>query len=130
MIKSEIRDNLKKHNISICFFDGNELRREGFYVPSIKTIFVSNLLSEENLERVILHELGHVNHSNYSYNFLSTKLENQANRFMIKNLLNQYLERIDIADFNIVQFAKENKLNTICDEIMIEDELKKIINNN
>lgn len=127
MVKSEIKDTLKEHNISICFFDGNELNREGFFVPSLDTVFVNNLLPEKDFDRVILHELGHIKHSKYSYDFLSTKLENEANRFMIKKLLNQHLEKIDIAEFNIVQFAKANKLNTLCDEAMIQDELKKIL---
>ncbi|MTC88049.1 ImmA/IrrE family metallo-endopeptidase [Streptococcus uberis] len=127
MTKEKIKEILKEKNICICYFDGKDYHRSGFYIPSIKTIFLNNLLSEMEQERVILHEIGHLNHSIAKYKSSSIKCENEANRFMITQLLIDYIENNDISEFNLVQFAKENNLNTVCDEIMIQDELKKIL---
>lgn len=87
----EIRTLLKAHGINIEITD---IESYGFYVPSEKTIFVNQNLSEELQKEVILHEACHaLNHNElavlYSKPVFRSKMENEADMFMINFLIKE-----------------------------------------
>ncbi|BAL69512.1 hypothetical protein SMULJ23_1178 [Streptococcus mutans LJ23] len=127
MLNDKIQELLNKYNVFLYFFDDHILQRDGFYIPSIKTIFINNKLNEDEQFRVILHELGHLKHLSYNHINLIVKHENEANRFMIRKLIEEQLRIQDEGNFNWLLFAKQHHLNTICDETMIQEEYKKLI---
>ena len=89
-------------------------------------ICVNESLSKQEREKVILHEIGHINHDPKHYNRLLLQYENQADRFMIHELLVDYLKSTDIYDFNWVRFATYYGISTTWGEAMIQDEFRKI----
>lgn len=72
--------------------------------------------------KVILHELGHLEHNSRDYERLREKFEVQANRNMIHELLKN--ENLD--DFNYLHFMEKYNLTTICDETFVKDEYLKL----
>lgn len=67
---------------------------KGFYIPKLRTIFVSEDLTEEEQKMVILHELEHgLSHSEFSILYESfvyhTKMEYEADRSMIDYLIQE-----------------------------------------
>lgn len=88
------------HGVRIAYFDKELWHRHGIYVDEIKIVFVNKALSSDAQKRVILHELGHLNHSEANYTNNPIKCENEANRAMIHALLREELEQTDKEDFN------------------------------
>lgn len=85
-------------------------------------------LSENTKKRVIYHELGHLDHTTELYQNNHTRCENEANRFMIRNLIQEELAGYDdLSDFNWSDFAKKYNLKTTTDEVMIQDEYLKFV---
>lgn len=87
----EIRTLLKSHGINLEITD---IESHGFYVPSEKTIFVNQNLTEEVQKEVILHEACHaLNHDElaalYNKTVFRLKMENEANSFMINFLIKE-----------------------------------------
>ena len=78
-------------------------------------------------ERVILHELGHINHNPVNYSRCLLLYENQADRFMVRELLKEYLSKYDPNDFNWLYFAETNKIATSWGEQMIQEEFYKLV---
>lgn len=75
--------------------------------------------------KVILHELGHLEHNSKDYERLREKYEAQANRNMIHELLKN--ENLD--DFNYIHFMEKYNLTTICDEAFVKNEYLKMMRN-
>ena len=100
-----IDELLKEYKISLFVFPAGMWERSGFYFPDLRRICVNESLSKQEREKVILHEIGHINHDPKHYKRLLLKYENQADRFMIHELLVDYLKYTDIYDFNWVRFA-------------------------
>nr|DAT14848.1 MAG TPA: IrrE protein [Caudoviricetes sp.] len=73
--------------------------------------------------KVILHELGHLEHNSKDYERLREKYEAQANRSMIHELLKN--ENLD--DFNYLHFMEKYNLTTICDETFVKNEYLKMM---
>lgn len=117
---------LKEYKISLFVFPADMWERSGFYFPDLRRICVNESLSKQEREKVILHELGHINHDPKHYKRLLLKYENQADRFMIHELLVDYLKTTDIYDFNWVRFATQYDISTTWGEAMIQDEFRKI----
>lgn len=117
---------LKKYKISLFVFPAEMWERSGFYFPDLRRIYVNESLSKQEREKVILHEIGHLDHDPKHYKRLLLKYENQADRFMIRELLLDYLKTTDIYDFNWVRFAKHYDIPTTWGEAMIQDEFSKI----
>lgn len=87
----EIRQLLKANGIHIEISD---IESDGFYVCSIKTIFVNCKLSDSSQKDVILHEAFHaLNHNEFAalYNspIFHSKMENEADVFMINYLIKE-----------------------------------------
>lgn len=117
---------LERFNISICEFSSHEWPRNGFIDPINRVVYINKDLDPEIRLKVILHELGHLEHNSKDYERLREKYEAQANRNMIHELLVDYLKSTDIYDFNWVRFAAQYDISTTWGEAMIQDEFRKI----
>ena len=115
------------HGVQIAYFDKELWHRHGIYVDEIKIVFVNKALSSDAQKRVILHELGHLNHSEANYTNNPIKCENEANRAMIHALLREELEQTDKEDFNYLKFMERHKLKSVTDELMVIDEFYRLV---
>lgn len=82
-----IEDICKKYGVKIEYFDKNLWNKNGIYIDEIKVVFVSKDLAPEKQKQVILHELGHIDHTEREYQNALIRCENEANRNMIHHLL-------------------------------------------
>lgn len=123
----KINDLLETYKVTLYLFHGDLWERNGFYFPDIRTIYVNANLTLEEREKVILHELGHINHNPANYQRLLMKYENEADRFMIRHLIEEELSQYDVVDFNWLQFAKRHKISTSWGEQMIQEEFRNIV---
>lgn len=120
------KELLKQFNVSLCEFDSSQWPRDGFLDPVNRVVYINGDLPPEIRFKVILHELGHLEHDPKHYERLREKYEAQANRNMIHELLVDYLKSTDIYDFNWVRFAAQYDISTTWGEAMIQDEFRKI----
>lgn len=123
MTESEL---LEQFDVSLCEFSSNEWPRNGFLDPINRVVYINKDLAPEIRLKVILHELGHLEHNSKDYERLREKYEARANRNMIHELLVDYLKSTDIYDFNWVRFAAQYDISTTWGEAMIQDEFRKI----
>ncbi len=114
---------LEQFNVSICEFSSNEWSRNGFIDPVNRVVYINGDLSPNTRLKVILHELGHLEHNFKDYERLREKYEAQANRSMIHELLKN--ENLD--DFNYLHFMEKYNLTTICDETFVKNEYLKMM---
>lgn len=117
---------LEQFSVSICEFDSSQWPRNGFIDPINRVVYINKDLAPEIRLKVILHELGHLEHNSKDYERMREKYEAQANRNMIHELLVDYLKSTDIYDFNWVRFAAQYDISTTWGEAMIQDEFRKI----
>lgn len=120
------KELLEQFNVSLCEFDSSQWPRDGFLDPVNRVVYINRDLPAEIRLKVILHELGHLEHNSKDYERLREKYEAQANRNMIHELLVDYLKSTDIYDFNWVRFAAQYDISTTWGEAMIQDEFRKI----
>lgn len=120
------KELLEQFNVSLCEFDSSQWPRDGFLDPVNRVVYINRDLSAERRLKVLLHELGHLEHNSKDYERLREKYEAQANRNMIHELLVDYLKSTDIYDFNWVRFAAQYDISTTWGEAMIQDEFRKI----
>lgn len=117
---------LEQFDVSLCEFDSSQWSRNGFIDPINRVVYINKDLAPEIRLKVILHELGHLEHNSKDYERMREKYEAQANRNMIHELLVDYLKSTDIYDFNWVRFAAQYDISTTWGETMIQDEFRKI----
>lgn len=120
------KELLEQFNVSLCEFDSSQWSRDGFLDPVNRVVYINGDLPPDTRLKVILHELGHLEHNSKDYERLREKYEAQANRNMIHELLVDYLKSTDIYDFNWVRFAAQYDISTTWGEAMIQDEFRKI----
>ena len=113
---------LEQFDVSLCEFSSNEWSRNGFIDPINRVVYINKDLAPEIRLKVILHELGHLEHDPKHYERLRDKNEAQANRNMIRGLLKN--ENLD--DFNYIHFMEKYNLTTICDETFVKNEYLKL----
>jgi Zn-dependent peptidase ImmA (M78 family) len=116
---------LEQFNVSLCEFDSSQWPRNGFIDTINRVVYINKDLAPEIRLKVILHELGHLEHNSKDYERLREKYEVQANRIMIHELLKN--ENLD--DFNYVSFMEKYNLTTICDETFVKNEFLKMMRN-
>lgn len=117
------KELLEQFNVSLCEFSSNEWPRDGFLDTVNRVVYINKDLAPEIRLKVILHELGHLEHDSKNYERLREKFEAQANRDMIRGLL----ENESLDDFNYVRFMKKYNLTTICDETFVKHEYLKLL---
>ena len=129
-----IKDLLRKYNATLVYND--DLHKKGFNIPINSTsniIVVNSDLTDEEIEQVILHELGHSANDDKvigSYNDYNdylvprSKMESKANDFMLRELLENYILRTntDPTDINCVSFLESERL-----PMSFEDSVRRII---
>lgn len=120
------KELLEQFNVSLCEFDSSQWSRDGFLDSVNRVVYINRDLPTERRLKVLLHELGHLEHDPKHYERLREKYEAQANRNMIHELLVDYLKSTDIYDFNWVRFAAQYDISTTWGEAMIQDEFRKI----
>ena len=116
---------LEQFDVSLCEFDSSQWPRDGFLDPVNRVIYINRDLPIEIRLKVLLHELGHLEHDPKHYERLREKFEAQANRTMIHELLKN--ENLD--DFNYLHFMEKYNLTTICDETFVKNEYLKMMRN-
>lgn len=121
------KELLEQFNVSLCEFDSSQWSRDGFLDPVNRVVYINRDLPAERRLKVLLHELGHLEHNPKHYERLREKYEAQANRNMIHELLVDYLKSTDIYDFNWVRFMEKYNLTTICDETFVKNEYLKMM---
>lgn len=123
-----IEDICKKYGVKIEYFDNDLWNRNGIYIDEIKVVFVSKNLAPEKQKQVILHELGHIDHTEAEYRNAKIKCENEADRNMIHHLLVDALDQLENpSDFNYLDFMKFYNLKTTTDEVMVMEEYQALI---
>lgn len=122
---------LRTYNAILEF--GDDLEEDGFVckLPDGRyVVIVKSNLSDEQIKQVILHELGHVRcddgvpGSYADYRVPHSKMEHQANIFMLRELLHQYIltNNADPEDINCVAFLESEQL-----PLSLEDSVKQIL---
>lgn len=122
-----IEELVDSQGVTLAYFDNDLWPRPGMIISDLKIIFVNKSLTREAQERVILHELGHLNHTEANYIINPIKCENEANRAMIHELLREELDQIDKEDFNYLNFMERHKLKTTAEELMVIDEYYRLV---
>lgn len=124
-----IEEICKKHGVRIEYFDKDLWNRNGIYIDEIKVVFVSKGLAPEKQKQVILHELGHINHTEREYQNALVRCENEANRNMIHHLLVDAIGELDNPkEFDYLKFMEYYNLKTTTEEVMVKEEYLSIIN--
>ena len=124
-----ITEICKKYGVKIEYFDNDLWNRNGIYIDEIKVVFVSKNLAPEKQKQVILHELGHIDHTEAEYRNAKIKCENEADRNMIHHLLVDALDQLENpSDFNYLDFMKFYNLKTTTDEVMVKEEYLALLN--
>lgn len=116
------KELLERFNVSICEFSSTQWPRNGFLDPINRVVYINKDLAPEIRLKVILHEIGHLEHNSKDYERLREKYEAQANRDMIRGLL----ENESLDNFNYVHFMEKYNLTTICDETFVKNEYLKL----
>ena len=123
-----IEDICKKYGVKIEYFDNDLWNRNGIYIDEIKVVFVSKNLAPEKQKQVILHELGHIEHTEAEYRNAKIKCENEADRNMIHHLLVDALDQLENpSEFNYLDFMKFYNLKTTTDEVMVKEEYQALL---
>ncbi len=122
-----IEEICDSEGVTIAYFDNELWPRPGMIISDLKIIFINKSLTREAQKCVLLHELGHLNHTKADYIINPIKCENEANRAMIHELLREELNQIDKEDFNYLNFMERHKLKTTTDELMVIDEFYRLV---
>ena len=122
-----IEEICDSEGVTLAYFDNELWPRPGMIISDMRIIFVNKSLTREAQKRVILHELGHLDHTESNYTINPIKCENEANRAMIHALLREELERVDKEEFNYLNFMERHKLKSVTDELMVIDEFYRLV---
>ena len=122
------KELLEQYKVSLYTFEPDQWAGRGFYDAETRTIFLNSSLSPEERHRVLLHELGHLEHIGSIYRHSAMRCENEANRHMIHKLLEEELALSDDhQSFNYLHFMQKHELRTVADELMVIDEYYELI---
>lgn len=102
------------------------------YIGKYNVAIVDGTLSKLEINKAVLHEMGHAtNHKDENSLYSSTtssrlKMEHEADEFMVKELVDEYLSQsgIDAKDINYQNFADCNHLK---DSSLVKNILKASI---
>ncbi len=103
----EIKESLYKLGIKLEFI---EMESKGCFINDLKTMFVNNALSENEIKMVIYHELKHaLDHADYVCLYKKPiyliKMESEANDFMIRQVIAE-----NGGVYNYTQLVEEFKI--------------------
>lgn len=112
-----------------------ESPKDAYYFSSINLIVINSNLPETPRTLALLHELGHAckHHGNYKlYNqtfALHSKMENEAEEFMIKKMLEAKLNDPDFEpfSFNYINFLESYEIETRYEPVVKEFMTKYLV---
>lgn len=115
-LDSQIKELIKALGVIVIY---DEIENDAYYMARFNLIVVNFRLSEFNQKKALLHELGHAcehqeNYPLYKTAFaLRSKMEYEANCFMIEKLLDEYLDKTGIAPerVNYLRFLEDAKID-------------------
>lgn len=118
------KEIISHFQVRIVDFDGELIPDElGFYEKETNTAFLSNKLSKKERVKVLLHELGHKDHTRSEYQNARLRCENEADRNMIHHLVKDALESLDDpTEFDYLKFMSYYNLKTMTNEVMVKEE--------
>ena len=124
------KEIISHFQIRIIDFDGDLMPDElGFYEKETNTAFLSSRLSKKERVKVLLHELGHKDHTRSEYQNARLRCENEADRNMIHHLVKDALESLDDpTEFDYLKFMSYYNLKTVTNEIMVKEEYLALLN--
>lgn len=124
------KEIISHFQIRIIDFDGNLMPDElGFYEKETNTAFLSSKLSKKERVKVLLHELGHKDHTRSEYQIARLRCENEADRMMIHHLVKDAIESLeDPTEFDYLKFMSYYNLKTMTNEIMVKEEYLALVN--
>lgn len=104
------------YDIDLNFID--ELESDGYFIPSRKLMILNPKLSEEDMIKVAMHELGHYLNDDdvvgkYNDYVARSQMEYKANFYMIEHTLDTWCDvnNIELSDINYVAFLEANGLS-------------------
>ena len=124
------KEIISHFQVRIVDFDDELIPDElGFYEKETNTAFLSNKLSKKERVKVLLHELGHKDHTRSEYQNARLRCENEADRNMIHHLVKDALESLDDpTEFDYLKFMSYYNLKTMTNEIMVKEEYYNLAN--
>ena len=124
------KEIISHFQVRIVDFDGELIPDElGFYEKETNTAFLSNKLSKKERVKVLLHELGHKDHTRSEYQNARLRCENEADRNMIHHLVKDALESLDDpTEFDYLKFMSYYNLKTMTNEVMVKEEYLALVN--
>ncbi|MHB9781540.1 ImmA/IrrE family metallo-endopeptidase [Streptococcus sp. 10F2] len=123
------KDAISQFRITIRVFNGDLMADElRFYDPETNIAFLTDNLSRKERLKILLHELGHTQHTSTEYKNARIRCENEADRCIIHHLVKDAVFQLDDAkDFNYLKFMGFYNFKTMTEEIMVKDEYQNII---
>ena len=123
------KEIISHYQVRIIDFDGDLMPDElGFYEQETNTAFLSSKLNKKERVKVLLHELGHKDHTRSEYQNARLRCENEADRNMIHHLVKDALDNLeDPREFDYIQFMSYYNLRTITNEIMVQVEYLALV---
>lgn len=123
------KEIISHFQIRIIDFDGNLMPDElGFYEKETGTAFLSSKLDKKERVKVLLHELGHKDHTRSEYQNARLRCENEADRNMIHHLVKDVIESLDDPkEFDYLKFMSFYDLKTMTNEIMVKEEYQTLV---
>lgn len=124
------KEIISHFQIRIMDFDGDLMPDElGFYEKETNTAFLSSKLNKNERVKVLLHELGHKDHTRSEYQNARLRCENEADRNMIHHLVKDAIESLDDpTEFDYLKFMSYYNLKTMTNEIMVKEEYLALVN--
>ena len=120
------KELLDLHKVTLREFTTKQWQRNGFYDEINRIVYIINAdLSPDERRKVLFHELGHLEHYRSLYQNAPLLCENEANRYMIQNLVAEEIAIYGVESFNSVRFMERYQLKTVTDEIMVRTEFYK-----
>ncbi|CAI3451403.1 ImmA/IrrE family metallo-endopeptidase [Enterococcus cecorum] len=114
MLNSHIRYLIEKLEVTIIYGDG--FNSAGMYFEEENIILINSNQNDFYKAKTLLHELGHAakhkgEMSLYNLAFsLHSKMENEAEEFMIEQLILHYLEYTDKDNINWLKFMEDYEI--------------------
>lgn len=120
----QIEKLLKANGIDVVYMD---LDNAGYYDSITRVMFINENATELEIKKAILHELGHgVLHDEFNVLYRlpvpKLKMENEADCYMIDQLLKEYLSinGIEVRNVNYMKFIEDINIDPRYEETVKE----------
>jgi Zn-dependent peptidase ImmA (M78 family) len=104
-----------------------DMEKNGYYDPVSKLMLINSNLTKKEIKKTIIHEIGHdLLHRDtrvlYKLTVPRSKMEYEANCFMIKYLLKEYSDKFSVAiqEINYLKFLEYYKISFYYQDYVME----------